>query len=190
MTLLRAVARPMLASMFVTGGIQSLRNAQAKAPAAQPVADAVVPLAKKAGIPLPEDPATLVRIDGALRVAGGLMLATGRLPRLSALALAATLVPSTAAGHAFWKAPTPAIKADEQVHFFKNVSMIGGLLMATLDPDPHKKVLVLRAKDAAVEAGGAVREAAVDANKRAEKAAKKARRNARKSSRRSALRLR
>jgi hypothetical protein len=43
----------MLASMFVTGGIQSLRNAQAKAPAAQPVADAVVPLAKKAGIPLP-----------------------------------------------------------------------------------------------------------------------------------------
>ena len=104
--------------------------------------------------------------------------------------LAATLVPSTAAGHAFWKAPTPAIKADEQVHFFKNVSMIGGLLMATLDPDPHKKVLVLRAKDAAVEAGGAVREAAVDANKRAEKAAKKARRNARRSSRRSALRLR
>lgn len=190
MTLLRAVARPMLASMFVTGGINSLRNANAMAPEAKPVADAIVPLAEKAGIPLPSDPATLVRIDGAIHVAAGAMLATGRLPRLSALALAATLVPTTATGHAFWKAPTPAIKADQKVHFFKNVSMIGGLLMATLDPDPHKKVLVLRAKDAAVDAGGAVREAALNANKRAEKSAKKARKQSRRSSRRAAKSVR
>jgi uncharacterized membrane protein YphA (DoxX/SURF4 family) len=180
----------MLASMFVTGGINSLRNAPAMAPAAKPVADTIVPLAQRAGIPLPEDPATLVRIDGAIQLAAGAMLATGRLPRLSALVLAATLVPTTAAGHAFWKAPTPGVKADQKIHFFKNVSMIGGLLMSTLDPDPHKKVLVLRAKDAAVDAGGAVREAAVNANKRAEKAAKKVRRQSRRSSRRAAKSLR
>lgn len=189
MTLLRAVARPMLATMFVTGGINSLRNAHALAPAAKPVADAIVPLASRAGVPLPNDPATLVRIDGAIQLAAGAMLATGRLPRLSALVLAGTLVPSTAIGHAFWKSPTPSARADQRVHFFKNVSMIGGLLMATLDPDPHKKMMALRAKDAAVDAGGAMREAAGNANKRAEKAAKKARKQTRKATKRAAKSL-
>jgi hypothetical protein len=76
------------------------------------------------------------------------------------------------------------------VHFFKNVSTIGGLLMATLDPEPHKKVLVLRAKDAAVEAGGSVREAALSASKRAEKSAKKSQKKVRKADKRAAKRLR
>jgi len=184
MTLLRAVARPMLASMFVAGGIAALRNASAMAPAAKPITDTIVPLAQKAGVPLPEDPTTLVRINGGVHVLAGAMLATGRLPRLSALALAVTLVPTTAAGHPFWKVSETGEKTEQQIHFFKNLSMIGGLLMATLDPDPHKKVLVLRAKDAAVEAGGAVREAATHASERAEKSAKKARRRARRSNRR------
>lgn len=190
MTLLRNVARPMLASMFVTGGVAALRNPQALVAAAQPVADAIVPMAKSAGVPIPEDTATLVRIEGAIHLGAGLMLATGRLPRLSSLVLAATLVPTTVAGHAFWKAPTPTIKADDMVHFFKNVSTIGGLLMATLDPEPHKKVLVLRAKDAAVEAGGSVREAALKASKRAEKSAKKSQKKARKADKRAAKSLR
>ena len=174
MTLLRSVARPMLASMFVSGGVDSLRNPQALVPAAQPVVDGIVPLAQQAGVSIPTDPETLVRINGAIHVAAGVMLASGRLPRLSALALATTMVPSTVFGHPFWKAPTPSVRADDKVHFFKNVSMIGGLLMATLDPDPHKKVMVLRAKDAAVEASGNVRKAALRANQRAEKAAKEA----------------
>ena len=190
MTLLRNVARPMLASMFVTGGVAAVRNPQALVPAAQPVADAILPMAKSAGVPMPQDTATLVRIEGAIHVGAGLMLATGRLPRLSALVLAATLVPTTVAGHAFWKAATPSVKADDMVHFFKNVSMVGGLLMATLDPDPHKKVLVLRAKDAAVEASGSVREAALNASRRAEKAANKSQKQARRANRRSALSLR
>lgn len=191
MTLLRAVARPMLASMFVVGGINSLRNAQAMAPAAQPVADKVVPLARKAvpGAPVPEDPATLVRINGAIHLGAGLMLATGRLPRLSAFALAGTLVPTTLGAHAFWSAQDPGSRADQKVHFFKNISMIGGLLMAGLDPDPHKKMLVSRAADRAVVAGVAVREAAVHANERAEKAAKKAQKKASKSRKRAAKRL-
>jgi len=172
----------MLASMFVSGGIAALRNAPAIAPAAKPVTDKIVPLAQKAGLSLPDDPVTLVRINGGVHLVAGAMLATGRLPRLSALALAVTLVPTTAAGHPFWKVSETGERTDQQIHFFKNMSMIGGLLMATLDPHPHKKVLVLRAKDAAVEAGEAVREAATHANKRAEKSAKKARRRARRRS--------
>lgn len=152
MTLLRTVARPMLASMFVVGGVNALRNAPAMATKAEPVARAVgnlVPQAKTT-------PVTYVRVNGAIHVGAGLALATGRFPRLSALALATTLVPTTAVGHPFWNETDPGSRQNQSVHFFKNVSMIGGLLMSTLDPDPHKKFIGTRAKNKVVDAKDAV----------------------------------
>lgn len=148
MTLLRTVARPMLASMFVYGGVNALRNASAMAPKAQPVADLIT----KAAPDAPKiSPANLVRANGAIHVVAGTALATGHLPRLSALVLAGTLVPTTAVGHRFWDQNDPAAAQNQRIHFTKNLSMIGGLLMATLDPDPHKKILPRRAKDKVVE---------------------------------------
>lgn len=133
----------MLASMFVYGGANSLRNASAMAPKAEPVAD----LLHKVAPDVKVSDANLVRINGAIHVAAGTALATGRLPRLSALVLAGTLVPTTAVGHPFWSQGDPAARKNQTIHFLKNVSMIGGLLMATLDPDPHKKFIGRRAKD-------------------------------------------
>ena len=62
MTITRLLARPMLASIFVVGGINALRNAEAHAAKAKPVTDRVVPLAQKAvpQAPIPTDPQTLV----------------------------------------------------------------------------------------------------------------------------------
>lgn len=140
----------MLASMFIVGGLNSLRNAKAMAPAVQPLSDQVDKLAPST--PVPTDPVTLVRVNGVIHVVAGAMLAAGRMPRLASLALAGTLVPTTLVGHRFWDEQDPGMKQNQQVHFFKNVSMFGGLLMATLDPDPHKKMLVRRAKDRTVEA--------------------------------------
>ena len=57
----------------------------------------------------------------------------GRLPRLSALAIAATLVPTTLAGHRFWEAEDDKDRAQQRIHFLKNVSMFGGLLIAAGD---------------------------------------------------------
>ncbi|MBA2418842.1 MAG: DoxX family protein [Nocardioidaceae bacterium] len=158
MTLLRIVARPMLASMFIAGGVNAIRNAAAMAPTAKPVSDKLGPLIQRAApqVPLPSDTAGYVRLDGVIHVVGGAMLATGRFPRLSTLVLAGSLVPTTLAGHAFWNESDPSARQNQQVHFFKNVSMIGGLLMASLDPDPKKKMLPRRAKDRAVDAGGRV----------------------------------
>lgn len=152
MTLLRSVARPMLASMFVYGGINALRNASAMAPKAQPVSDALQPLAPSA----PLGPANLVRANGLLHVVAGTALATGHFPRLASLVLAGSLAPTTAVGHQFWNESDPASKANQRVHFLKNVSMAGGLLMATLDPDPHKKFIGRRAKDKVSEATHAI----------------------------------
>ena len=47
MNLIRLVARPMLASTFVFGGIQALRNTSALAEASKPVNDEIRDLADK-----------------------------------------------------------------------------------------------------------------------------------------------
>ena len=137
MTVTRLIARPMLASMFVVGGVNALRNADALSAKAEPVTDKIVPLARKAvpQAPIPSDPTTLVRINGATQVLAGLALATGRAPRLSAGLLAATLVPTTAAAHLYWQESDPGARQAQKVHFLKNVSMLGGLLLAGVDTD-------------------------------------------------------
>ena len=137
MTVSRMIARPMLASMFVVGGVNALRNASDYAARAKQVTDRLVPLAKRAmpQAPIPEDPITLVRINAAVQIGAGAALATGHVPRLSSAALAATLVPTTIVGHQFWNEDDPAQRANHRVHFFKNVSMLGGLLLAALDTE-------------------------------------------------------
>ncbi|MEU5714692.1 DoxX family protein [Streptomyces sp. NPDC020403] len=129
MSLLRFAGRPMLASMFVAGGMNSLRSPEAVAPAAESV---VRPVADRVAV-LPDRTEHLVRINGAVQVVGGVLLGLGRLPRLSALALAVTLVPTTLAGHRFWEAEDPSDRVQQRIHFLKNVSMLGGLLIAAGD---------------------------------------------------------
>jgi putative oxidoreductase len=135
MTAIRLIARPMLASMFVMGGIDAVMHAGAKVPKAEKVTDHVPTLAQRIapGLPVPTDPATQVRINGGVQVLAGLALATGRAPRISALALAATLVPTTYAGHPFWEEKDKATRSAQRIQFFKNVSMMGGLLLAGVD---------------------------------------------------------
>ena len=138
----------MLASMFVLGGANALKNAEGHAVAAKPVTDRVVPLAQKTGAPIPTDAVTLVRINGAAQLLAGLALATGRAPRLSSAVLAASLVPTTLAGHRFWEESDPAQKQNQQIQFFKNVSMFGGLLIAGVDTE-GRPGLAWRARHAA-----------------------------------------
>lgn len=142
----------MLASMFVYGGALALKSPGPRAAKAQPTAD----LIKKVAPELPVNGSNLTRLNGAVQMVGGLALATGRLPRVAAFALAATLPPTTLAGHPYWNETDPAARANQRIHFLKNVSMAGGLLMATLDPDPHKKFIGRRAKDRISEAASSV----------------------------------
>ena len=150
MTAIRLIARPMLASMFVAGGIDALTHAASKVPKAAKVTEQVPTLAERIapGLPVPTDPATLIRINGGVQVLAGLALATGRLPRLSSLVLAATLVPTTYAGHPFWEEKEQATRSAQRTQFFKNVSMMGGLLLAGVDTE-GKPGVAWRARRAA-----------------------------------------
>jgi uncharacterized membrane protein YphA (DoxX/SURF4 family) len=119
----------MLASIFAIQGLDTLRNPERVAPAAEPV---VSPLADKVPA-VPSSVEQAVRINGAVQLAGGTLLAIGWLPRLAALAIAGTLVPTTLAGHRFWEADEPQTRTQQKIHFLKNVSMLGGLLIAAAD---------------------------------------------------------
>jgi putative oxidoreductase len=129
MTVLRAIARPMVAGIFVIQGYDTFCRPERVAPRAEPV---VRSLAER--IPaVPAKTEDAVRLNGAVQVVAGLLLALGRFPRLSALALAGTLVPTTAAGHRFWEADEEADQSQQRIHFMKNLSMFGGLLIAAAD---------------------------------------------------------
>jgi uncharacterized membrane protein YphA (DoxX/SURF4 family) len=124
MSLSSVVARPLLAGMFVYGGLDAYRNPGGKVPRAETVAP---DLAELVGIDA--DTEQLVRWNGAVQVVAGLTLALGVLPRVSALALAGSLVPTTLAGHRFWEQDDEAARAQQTIHFLKNLGMLGGLLL-------------------------------------------------------------
>ena len=70
----------------------------------------------------------VVRLNGAAQVVAGGMLTAGIYPRAAASVLLASLVPTTVAGHAYWKHEEPQMRAMQQIQFLKNVAMAGGLL--------------------------------------------------------------
>lgn len=168
MTITRLLARPMLSSLFVVGAVNALKNAQASAARAKPVTDKVVPMAQRAmpGAPIPTDAVTLVRLNAAAQLAGAAALATGRAPRLSAAVLAASLVPTTAAGHRFWEESDATTRGQQKLHFFKNVSVLGGLLLAAVDTD-GKPGMAWRARRAAGDVRREARQLAKDARREA-----------------------
>lgn len=128
MSVVRRVARPLLASMFVVGGVDQLKHPSSKSEAARPVVGRLAPLLR-----LPEDTELLVRANGVLMAGAGTMLALGRLPRLSAAVLAASLVPTTISAHRYWEEEDPQARAQQRVHLLKNLGLLGGLLLAAVD---------------------------------------------------------
>ncbi len=119
----------MLASIFIIQGLDTVLHPDRKVAAAEPV---VRPLAERASF-VPDDVEQAVRINGAVQLVAGSMLALGRFPRVSALAIAASLLPTTYAGHRFWETDDKQERMQQRIHFLKNVSMFGGLLIAAGD---------------------------------------------------------
>lgn len=139
--LVRRLARPLLASIFVFGGIGALRDVHGHAQAAKPLVDkATGPVKDSLPEEVPTDPETLVKIDGAVKIGAGVLLALGKWPRLASLVLSGSLIPTTLAAHAFWEIEDPDQRAAQQVHFVKNLSLIGGLLIAAVDTEGRPSV--------------------------------------------------
>jgi putative oxidoreductase len=168
---IRRLARPLLAATFVADGVDALRNPSPH-----------VAQAQAAGL---NDAEKLVQINAATKVGGGALLALNRLPRLSALALAASLVPTTMVRNAFWDESDPEAKAQKKHGLITDLGLLGGLLVATADTGgresvPHAAARVTRrtrkkAAKSTAQAHKRAEKAAAQAHKRAGKATKSAR---------------
>lgn len=171
MAISRVFLRPLVGAFFVANGIDSLRNADAIAREAKPVTDRFVPLVEKAapdGTPVPTEAVTWVRVNGAVQITAAAALATGKLPRVASGVLAASLVPSTAARYRFWEASDPSERREQLMHFFKNVSLTGGLLIAAGDTE-GRPGLAWRARRAAKDARREARHLARSARREAKR---------------------
>ena len=169
----RRLARPLLAAPLVVDGINTL-----KSPASH------VQDAREAGLPEPEK---VVQAVSGVKVAAGLMLATGRLSRLSSLALAGSSAANAYVHHPFWKETEPSRKAQVRTQFLGDLGLLGGLLAAAADTGgresvPHAAGRITRrttrkAAKATAELEKRAGKAAAKAQKRAGKANKSARKS-------------
>jgi uncharacterized membrane protein YphA (DoxX/SURF4 family) len=122
---LRWLGRAALSAMFIAGGTDAVRQPAPRAPKAANL-----------GIPSPE---LAVRANGAVMVAAGVALALGYRPRTAAAVLAATLVPTTLAGHRFWDEADPAARKQQEIHLLKNLGLFGGALLVLAErPRPAR----------------------------------------------------
>ncbi|QLL05415.1 DoxX family membrane protein [Mycobacterium vicinigordonae] len=131
--LIRRIARPMLSAVFIGQGVEALLNPKPAAQAAQPTVDGLQALPDSVSGNIPADAERFAQINAAVQIGGGVLLAAGRLPRLASAALALTVIPGNLGSHMFWAEPDPERKAEKRRAFLGDVSLLGGLIIASAD---------------------------------------------------------
>jgi putative oxidoreductase len=124
MEILVLLGRVLYTAIFITGGINHLKNRAGLAAYSRsqgvPAADLMVPL------------------TGLMILAGGLSVLLGFHARIGAWLIFLFLVPTAFLMHRFWGVPDPMMAQNQQVHFMKNMSMAGGaLLIAYFGSGPY-----------------------------------------------------
>ena len=119
----------MVASIFVIQGYETFRRPERVAPRAEPV---VRPLAERI-------PAVPAKTEDAVRLNGAVQMVAGRCWRWAgSRGCPRSRWPGRwcrppLAGHRFWEAEEEADRAQQRIHFLKNLSMLGGLLITAAD---------------------------------------------------------
>lgn len=145
----------MLAAVFIGQGFEALRSPKPAAEAARPALEGLQKLPDPVGSGVPSDPETFAKITAAVQIGGGVLLASGRLPRLASAALAATVIPANLGAHMFWDEPDQQLKAEKRRAFLTDLSLLGGLIIASADT-AGKPSLGWRGRRAARKVGEAV----------------------------------
>ena len=105
--LIRRIARPMLATTFITRGVEALRSPKPAADAARPTLEGLSKLPDPVGPNVPTNAETVAKVTAGVQIGAGLLLAAGKLPRSRSAALAVSVVPGSLGGHAFWNETDP-----------------------------------------------------------------------------------
>lgn len=153
--LLRRVARPLLSVAFIGQGIETLLDTKSASDVVRPTLEGLQTLPDPVAQKVPSDPATVARVNAGVQIGAGLLLATGRVPRVASGLLALTVVPGNLGDHMFWHETDPARKAAKRRGFLTDLSLIGGLVLASADT-AGKPSLGWRGRRAARRAAEAV----------------------------------
>ncbi|MUL75025.1 DoxX family protein [Mycolicibacterium sp. CBMA 226] len=131
--IIRRIARPLLAIAFIGQGVETLLNTDSGADAVRPALDGLKDLPDPVARNVPSNAVAVARATAAAQVAGGLLLATGRIPRVASAVLAATVIPANLGNHMFWAEDDPEAKAAKRRGFLADLSLLGGLILASAD---------------------------------------------------------
>lgn len=95
--------------------------------------------AQSKGVPMPK-PATIV--TGVMMVLGGLGILLGIYVQCSIFLLSLFLIGTLIKMHRYWEVADPMAKMGEQVNFFKNLGLLGAILMLLAIPLPWAMSLI------------------------------------------------
>jgi uncharacterized membrane protein YphA (DoxX/SURF4 family) len=132
MTVVRRLARPLLAATFVASGADQLRNARK-------TADQLQPMLQKDGSFVPQASAVtgnemlVARAIGAVQVGAGILLAAGKFPRLAALVLAKMAAVNALVEFRNADSSTPEGRRLRRGQLLKNLGLVGAALLAAVD---------------------------------------------------------
>ena len=158
MSLVRLIARPLLATGFVAVGVERLRNADQTAEQLAPTLSRIggaVPAAAAAT----SNPALVARVVGYTQVTAGSLLGMGKFTRIASLLLAGTTALNTVVEYRNAEASTSAERKERRSQLLKNLSLIGGVLLSAVDTN-GRPGLAWRASHLASDTGRKGRAAA------------------------------
>ena len=84
--------------------------------------------AESKGVPFP---LLSIYMSGVAFFLGGLSIMLGLWVSIGALLIAASMLPVTFMMHNFWVHDDPETRQKERIHFFKNLSVIGGAFLVS-----------------------------------------------------------
>jgi uncharacterized membrane protein YphA (DoxX/SURF4 family) len=117
--MIRRLARPLLGAAFISSGFDALQGIDRRAGRAESYGVA--------------QPVRASRALAATQIGGGALLVLNRMPRLSAMALALTVLPEAATGHDFWTEKDTDAKRAQRSLFARDLGLLGGLLVAAFE---------------------------------------------------------
>jgi uncharacterized membrane protein YphA (DoxX/SURF4 family) len=82
---------------------------------------------------VPDNPDTVAKVPAATQIAGGLLLATGRLPRVASAAPAVTVLPANLGAHMFRAESDSVTPTRKRRDFMVDLSLLGGGIIAAAD---------------------------------------------------------
>lgn len=83
-----------------------------------------------------------VYLTGAMLGLGGLGILLGVRPEGSVFLLSVFLIVTTYQMHQYWKVTDPMARMGEHINFYKNLALLGGLLMTLAIPTPWNMSLI------------------------------------------------